>query len=340
MKSKLVPLSCLSLVALGLVALSFQNCGRFQPSKSSELVVPSSGELNPNEGRALGPGYDIFIVAGQSNSVGFGLGPFLDPTASAELDQKIFQIGRLAESNLQVVPAADYLEHWFTTNGTQRGTGKGFGPTFARLYVAKVLASERRVLLIPAGVPGVASFQWDDVLTPAPSGRPDFVDSKVFLSDLKMRIQIALSLPGGNHRVVGLLWHQGESDVPCLQPNFWCHPLTPAAQVFSQRLRSVFEVLRAEGRHNFPIIMGTFVPTWDGEMESSGPLLEQKKLIEDAILNLTTSVPSLGVIDVNGLRSNGDVGFGTDPVHFSAQSQVDMGFRYFETFQRISAQSK
>lgn len=70
-------------------------------------------------------GFDIFLIAGQSNTLnGMGILPNIDSISSG-----ICQLGRHGVTDYKVLEAIDPLEHW------DKRIGKiGFGLTFAKLY--------------------------------------------------------------------------------------------------------------------------------------------------------------------------------------------------------------
>lgn len=268
-------------------------------------------------------GYDIFIVAGQSNSVGVGFGRYHDEFSTPENDKRIFQLGRFGSSNMRVLPASDSLEHWSMEGRV------GFGAAFARRYAAEYLSPIRKVLLIPAGRNGSYSFQWD--MEPARSMEIKNDDSPSLLTDLLARIRAAKGLPGKNE-IKGLLWHQGESDVQCLMSESWCHTATPDEAALAARLTKIFGIIRAEQpEKEFPIIMGKFVPAWDGDARP-----DLKARIEGVLVSLTQTLPLTGVVESEGLPANSQAGVGVDdPLHFSAQGQIDFGARYFEMYKKL-----
>ncbi len=277
---------------------------------------------------AVKPGYDIFIVAGQSNSVGYGGGSFIDSSDSAELNQNIVQLGRFGDSNGKVIPLTTKLQHWDCQNPADCGIG--FAPTFARHYVVNRLKTGRKVLLIPAGRGGTHSFLWDAAIYPAALNIPGggvFQDSSMLLTDLISRIRIALNLPGENV-LKGLLWHQGESDVLCASSTgTWCNILTPDASTYITRLSGIFALIRAEWREPIPIVVGKFVPNWEG----ADVALAVKTQFENALE--LQSISFSKCVQTDGLFSNSQAIDGNgDRIHFSAQSQITLGQRYFKAY--------
>src|SRR4051812_36045861 len=132
-------------------------------------------------------GYDVVVLAGQSNMVGYH-GP-IDPKLDAS-DPRIFQWGRDAMS-----VATEPLQHPGQTTGTI-----GLGLTFAKNYANQRLQSGRGVLLVPVAAPGTgfSTECWNPGNT-------------CYETAVRRTTDALASNP--NNRVVGFLWLQGEADV-------------------------------------------------------------------------------------------------------------------------------
>ena len=261
-------------------------------------------------------GYDIVIVAGQSNAVGRGTGPFDDRFASTNIDARIQQLGRIGAENMQVIPIGyvsqgvkyDGLQHWGFGDSEDRRTRMGFALSFARMYVKKQLAPGRTVLIVPAAYGGTTIARWVNDSAELP-----------LYSDMVARTQAALALPGEN-RLVAFLWSQGEQDV--------LNNTDPS--VYRQKLIELFARLRTDlpQTRPYPIVAGRFVPTW---LATS----TQKENIEKVILRAVRADLFAGMVSVQGLTSNLDDGVGSDSVHFSAASQVTYGSRFYSAWRAL-----
>lgn len=280
------------------------------------------------------PGYDIFVIAGQSNSVGIGIGPFNDPNSNPKTNALIFQIGRDGANNLKVIPATDRLEHWIVLDAAGNSTsGVGMGAAFARIYAKEILKSGRKILLVPAGLGATSSLQWDREIDFF-KAKTSFIDSLVLTDDLVARLNVALEQPGGVNRLKGILWHQGESDVECLEKGNWCNGKTPNGSAYATRIKTIFEFLRSKVPYAVPIVAGKFVPEWSGGSRSAAA---RKLEIENAIGSLASFSGHVAVVETSGLKANSQADSGsTDTIHFSAQSQIDLGKRYFEAFKKLN----
>jgi hypothetical protein len=172
-------------------------------------------------------GYDIILVAGQSNThYGWGYDSILDKT-----DNRIFQLGRFKEMDYQIIPAAEPLDHH-----TKKNNRIGFALTFAKLYANAFLEEGRVVLIIPCGRAGSGfkNNRWN---------RGDY-----YYQDAVDRTQFVLS-NFRNSKLIAVLWQQGEDDVYNLN--------------YQQDLDQFIGDFRADlGAVDVPFILGGMVPFW------------------------------------------------------------------------------
>lgn len=134
--------------------------------------------------------YDVFLVAGQSNTY-WGLG--YDSTKDKGADD-IYQLGRLEPNNLKIIAAKEPLHHF-----NPKPDRVGFALTFAKLY-QNYIQHAHNILIVPCGMDNTGfdgegwhkkDFLYDDALS-----RINYVFKKYPKSKL-----------------VAILWHQGEKDV-------------------------------------------------------------------------------------------------------------------------------
>lgn len=257
--------------------------------------------------------FDIIILAGQSNSEGYGFGGVENPY---EPNEQVWYM----EGNC--IYDAD-KEIWYV-NGEftiSRAAEKVFGNelqstyalSFAREYINSGLLKEGRKLLIlrtAVGGTGFLNNQWKmtDVL---------------YLRMMEM-IADALAL-NKNNRLVGLLWHQGETDVD-LGASYEIHYYHLMKLLCS--VRDEFHVPR------LPFIAGDFAHYWKvGKEEKCAPVI-------DAIRDVCKDCGYGAFVETDGLLSNFEelnrntLGW-KDDVHFSRKSCYILGKRYFEAFCRI-----
>ncbi len=114
--------------------------------------------------------------------------------------------------------------------------------------------------------------------------------------------------------IVGILWHQGESDCK--------DNLYPTYQV---RLETMMQALRNElDLNNVPFILGGL-----GDYLALYPL-ENYDHINHALEDIAARNELVGFVSAKGLTSN------PDNLHFNARSLYDFGIRYFEEFEKLN----
>ena len=181
---------------------------------------------------AVTGGYDLFLLAGQSNMVGRGAprSATLDAT-----DPMAFQWGRFGASDGRIIPATARLEH----NDANSLDRVGLGLSFAKAYLART-GRARPVLLVPTarGGTGFSANQWNP--------------GDTLFEDAVARANAAMRSHPGN-RFVGILWHQGEADVGRLSTAAYAADLDRLVY----RLRG-----RVVGAETAVFVVGEFCPSW------------------------------------------------------------------------------
>lgn len=115
-------------------------------------------------------------------------------------------------------------------------------------------------------------------------------------------------------QIKGVLWHQGEADTG----------KEATATTYGQRLTKMFEDLRSDlGAPNLPIVVGQLGPFLDGKKH---PFLND---VREALRRMPTTMPSVGYADSEKLTDKGD------KLHFSTESQREMGHRYAEAMKKL-----
>ncbi|WP_216324745.1 sialate O-acetylesterase [Sphingomonas quercus] len=108
--------------------------------------VPSAGGAVPPP-PVVNPGYDVIVLAGESNIVGY-FGP-IDPVLDAP-DTRIVQWSSAAQA---VVPAVDPLDHPDQAEHPEHISTVGPGLSLAKAYIAAGrLDAGRQILLVPLGM--------------------------------------------------------------------------------------------------------------------------------------------------------------------------------------------
>jgi hypothetical protein len=120
--------------------------------------------------------------------------------------------------------------------------------------------------------------------------------------------------------IVGVLWHQGESD---------CAP--ELTKTYKERFEVIMNALRKDlGLDDVPFILGelgSFLKDYSEYTQNYVKMNEQLREIASA--NKLT-----GIASADGLTAN------ADNLHFNAKSLYEFGLRYFAEFERLSNKNK
>jgi len=288
------------------------------------------------------PGYDIIIVGGQSNASNSGVGPRLDPLVGV-VDDRIFQAicddpngkGTLdsAESS-QIVSAFDYVHDCLSGNPAYTKTilqshRSGFAISFARQYSLRNLHTARKTLIVAGGVPGSIATDW-------------IAGPNAHLPNLLSRARAALALPGHN-RVVAFAWSQGEAEIAYVGEALAKGALEPAQygrylDDYADRVMQIIATARgALGTPKLPFLISDYPPEWTVYQDVKTDFQKLNGRIA-AHSGFAATVPTSGLTS-NPLCLGSPVdAFDCEDaarIHFSAQSHVDLGARFFRTLRLL-----
>ncbi len=264
-------------------------------------------------------GYDIIVLAGQSNAEGTGLGdgPVFERNERIlrlyDPQDNGFEPNDDGEMILKVKKPWQFLtapaEERFC-DGCDRAS---FGLWFATEYInSGLLAKGRKILMINAAVGGTGFKRghW---------GRGEILSERLYE-------MIDTALKQKENRVVAFLWHQGEHDV---FENMDL-PREKLYENYRASLSALFnDVKERYAQFSFPIIAAGFSEEYRNQNEGyrSGC---------DAVLKATKEVcaklGSAAVVDTFDLRSNNQVSGNGDLVHFCRESLYELGKRYFKKY--------
>jgi len=242
--------------------------------------------------------YDIIIQAGQSNSEGYSFGPVEAPYVPNE--QVWYMNG-----DFTISCAAEIV------NGNE--IQSTFALSFARKYISEGMLQEGRKLLIlrcAVGGTGFLDNRWK-------------MTDDLYLRMMEM-IGTALSLNEEN-RLVGLLWHQGETDA-MLHASYETH-----YHHLMGLLHSVQEKFQVP---DLPFIAGDFVHHWKNDnIEICTPVVQ-------AIRDVCRDCEKGSFVETDGLKSNKQELQRNpleweDPIHFSRKSVYELGERYFAAYCKL-----
>ncbi len=266
--------------------------------------------------------FDMIVLAGQSNSEGFGIGP-----VSREYvpDDRILWLNDAARPRFE--PQADGKDALVLDRPSPisitvadepvEEAGKVGKPAlaFARAYVADgSLAQGRSLLVLNAGVGGTGfrDDQWG-------VGRGLYQRLKAFTS-------YALSLDPEN-RLVAFLWHQGECD--SVENPDW-EPEKRYA-VHKENLQRMLADFKAEfSCPELPVIAGGFCDEW---------YLKNKQPC-DAVLRAIREVcrEQGAFVETAGLKSNNQQCGNGDDIHFCREASHILGEKYYQAWKALEAQ--
>jgi hypothetical protein len=155
----------------------------------SSVVSGSAGKLSGASFAA--PGYDIWILAGQSNMVGEGkpIDPYLDFG-----DSRVLQYPGSENYVGRIIPGADPLFH--RTGPGNVGPGNSFGKHVVRAY-----PTNQDVLLVPCAQVSTGF-----------STNPSWKVGGALYEFAVAQATAAVAL-NPNNRIAGILWAQGEADI-------------------------------------------------------------------------------------------------------------------------------
>jgi hypothetical protein len=257
------------------------------------LCANACKKKNPEE---LKDQYDIFLVAGQSNTLnGIGIIPGIDSSSGG-----VFQLGRHGDKDFQVIEAIEPLDHWHKRPGRI-----GFALTFAKLYKEQSLKNGRKVLLIACGMgsTGFITNEWNK--------------GGYLYDDAIKRVNWVIDhFPGSEFKAV--LWHQGEHDVN--------------NNLYQEQLDKMITDMRSDIKDwKAPqvFIAGGMVPFW----VASDPMRIRSQGI---IKSISERLPNAGFSDpyLPFLIEKPNNAY--DDVHYDANGQRELGRRYFSQYLQLS----
>lgn len=221
---------------------------------------------------------DLFLLVGQSNMAGRG---------KLEAEDKI------ADPHVWTLDASDSWAAAVDPIHTDPRGGKngvGLGRTFG-IRVAAARAGTQ-VGLIPCAVGGVSIDQWKK-------------GGKLYTEAVR-RAKIAQK----RGRIVGILWHQGESDT---KPE--------KIAKYAAKLDAIVAAFRADlDAPNAPLVVGELGLFNDPAKNAA------RTAFNEMIAKYAADRPGTGLVQSDDLASVGD------DTHFDAASQRELGRRYAEAF--------
>ena len=178
------------------LAVTVRTVNSVAPDGAGNVVVAGGG-INTAD-----VGYDIVLLAGQSNMSGRGtIDSAFDPTVNAHVWQYA-TAGTVANVVALAVDPLGHADRVALTNTLGPGT------SFARWY-ASTIPGNRQVLLVPTAYGGTG-------FTTSPTWDPAVGAGSLYLQAIA-QTNAAITAAGANARLVGVLWLQGEADISMTQ---------------------------------------------------------------------------------------------------------------------------
>lgn len=266
-------------------------------------------------------GYDIIVLAGQSNAVGFGWGP------SKEVYQPNDRILEFSDDYkmryIHDVPGVSGLDYIYPPHlyfgvardkyDYERANGC-LANSFAAEYLKRGYLKEGRKLVIVKAAIGGTGFI-----------KGYWAEDGICVKRLYYMMDKAFSL-GEDCRIVAFLWHQGEHDV--VERPEWS--LEYRKQHHEKKLGTLLcNFVKKYEEQKFPIIAGEFTEEWTAKNKDTC------NAILSATENVLNSIGRCAIVSSAGLDSNGRKNGVTDILHFSYEAQMEFGKRYFEAWEKL-----
>ena len=262
--------------------------------------------------------FDIIVLAGQSNAEGNGVSlenrPMVVMDAYEIIDKnpygmKLKKDGSYAGLDF-VYPVETILRELQErkVNGTYNSD---LSLSFAERYKqSKFYSPNRKILVIKTGYGG-SGFAFDQ----------HGVGNPLYRRMLDM-IDIGLSLNKGN-RIVAFLWHQGEHDA---FENAQFSDKERYAYYHSNLLKEFLAIKERYKQFEFPFITGGLCRGWKKRYPN------QSDAVEKATIDVCRAIGDAAFVPGDDLPTNEEVLHNGDDDHYSKESILIMGERYFEAF--------
>ncbi len=254
-------------------------------------------------------GYDIVLLAGQSNMTGSGtLAPenkWLDPWSP-----RIYQFAGSGANANTIIAGIDPLFHYVQAGSV--GPGVGFGKEYL-----KTVPNSRTLLFVPTarGATGFTprvdpsnstSYSWDPADTTAQVNLYNFTTAQM---------DAAIAAAGPNSRVVAFLWLQGENDEGYLTQS-----------QYAAKLDSLISGLRTRYGATIPFVLGQMLP--DGIAATGANAV--------AINSAHIDTPRRNVLTAFAYGPSGSYNADTPPIHYSTAAQRILGKNFWDAYSNFA----
>jgi hypothetical protein len=262
--------------------------------------------------------FDIIILAGQSNAESSGKGETPTPWQPREdimilKNDFVSGIGKTEEGFDYIVIDAEKDAHVEIADEWKGENARGmFALNFAKRYANTCLESGRKVLIVHTAVGGTG-------FTRKHWGIGDCLYNRMIdMCDSALKM-------GKDNKVVAVLWHQGEHDVPGTEEFDFDYTYGFYREKFYAFIKSV----RDRYGKDIPVIAGGFCNEWASKWT------KQCKAVIDATKKVGSELGEFGFVETDDLKSNNQMNGDGDDIHFCRASLGVLGERYFDEYEKI-----
>ncbi len=261
---------------------------------------------------------DIIILAGQSNAEGNGVSssnkPIIVSDAYEIIDKNKYGM-KLKEdgsyAGLDFVYPVETIIRELQERKVDGTYNSDLSLSFVECYKrSKFYSTDRKILVIKTGYGG-SGFAFDQ----------HGVGNPLYQRMIDM-INIGLSLNKDN-RIVAFLWHQGEHDA---FENAQFSDEERYDYYYSNLLKEFLAVKEQYKQFKFPIITGGLCRGWKKRYYN------QSMAIEKATIDVCKAIGIATFVSGDDLPTNEEVLHNGDNDHYSKESILILGERYFEAF--------
>lgn len=249
-------------------------------------------------------GARVYVLDGQSNEVGWGIGDFTWHSSPVR-DYLIKQIGRFGTANMQLIDMAGEPLHFWENNQADGKGRHGCAISTVRHCVGSH-HPDHIAIIVPVAHNGMSVLQQLGE-TDMPPDAPDW------WGDACARIDAALSYPGDTY-IDGWFSNQLESDV------IWAasvddphHAQMPDAAAFAAAKQRYIDRVRERYGNGFSFIMGKACPDWTTQYGVY--LKDVKEHFNTALDQVAAANAGCKTVDTTHLHGSADF-----PAHFRADS--------------------
>lgn len=263
--------------------------------------------------------FDIIVLAGQSNAEGYSVSlesePLVISNAYEIIDKNKFGM-KLKEDGSYggldfVYPVETIIRELQERKSDDDTYCCDLSLSFVERYKkSKFYSPDRKILVIKTGYGG-SGFAFDQ----------QGVGNPLYKRTLDM-INVGLSL-NKNNRIVAFLWHQGEHDA------FENAQFTydERYEYYYSNLSKMFLGFREEYKQfDFPFITGGLCRDWKKRY------MVQSEAVEKATIDVCKKIGNAMFVPASDLPSNEEAIHNGDLDHFSKESILILGERYFDAF--------